>query len=76
MKGRLLEILEDIRPDVDFLTEKHLIDGKVLQSFDIVTLVSEINDEFDIEIGPRELTADNFNSIDSIIQMIERLQDD
>ena len=56
MRDTILEILEELRPDVDFEKETKLIDDKILESFDIVSLVSELTDEFDITIRPKELT--------------------
>lgn len=72
----LMQILEDLRPDVDFKSEKKLIDNSVLDSFDIVSLVGELNDEFDIDINPAELVPENFNSVEAMYKMIERLQDE
>ena len=65
----LMEILEDLRPDVDFGAEKALID-------DHVSLVGEITEAFDIEINPAELIPENFNSAEAMWKMIERLQDE
>jgi acyl carrier protein len=76
MREKLLAILEEIVPDVDFEKETALIDDGLLESFDIVNLVSELNDEFDIEIRPKDLQAANFNSVDAMVEMIERLQED
>lgn len=74
MKEKVMEILQDVRADVDFEKETKLIDDKILESFDIISLVGELSDEFDIEIGPKEMTAENFNSVDSITAMVDRLQ--
>ena len=71
---RLLEILEEIRPDIDFLNEKNLLDGGFLDSFDVVSIISELNDEYEISIRVTELTPANFNSVDSIMGMVERLK--
>lgn len=71
---KLLEILESIRPDVDFAHETGLIDGGFLDSFDIVSIISELNDEYDINIRVTELKPENFNSVDAIYRMIERLK--
>ncbi|WP_288507178.1 phosphopantetheine-binding protein [uncultured Treponema sp.] len=76
MKNKVMEILQDVRADVDFEKETKLIDDKILESFDIISLVAELNDEFEIEIGPKELTAENFNSVNSIISMIEGLKNE
>lgn len=72
----LMEILEDLRPDVDFENETALIDDGVLDSFDIVALVGELNDAFDIEIKPNNLVPENFNSAKAIMALIEQLQDE
>lgn len=74
MRETILEILTDIRPDVDFEANKQLIDNGILESFDIVTLVSELSEEFDITISPKELVAANFNSVDTLCEMVTRLQ--
>lgn len=76
MKSKVMEILQDVRADVDFENETKLIDNKILESFDIISLVGELSDEFGIEIGPKEMTAQNFNSVDSITAMVERLQNE
>ena len=72
----LLQILEDMRPDVDFATEKKLITGGIIDSFDVVSLVAELSDAFDIEIGPQYLIPENFNSADAIWNMIQKIQED
>lgn len=74
MREKLLALLEDIRPDVDFEHEKKLIDGKVLDSFDIISIVQEMNDTFDVEINVEDLEPDNFNTIEAMIELIEKLQ--
>lgn len=72
----LMQILENLRPDVDFENEAALITNGVLDSFDIVALVGELNDEFDIEIKPNNLIPENFNSAKAMWAMIEELQDE
>lgn len=74
--NELMEILNELRPDVDFETETSLIDDGVLDSFDIVALVGELNDAFDIEIKPNNLVPDNFNSAEAMMALIEELQDE
>lgn len=76
MMEKLMEILEELRPDIEFEKEKALIDDHVLESLDIVTLVAELCDAFDIEMNPAELIPENFNSVESMWKMIERLQDE
>lgn len=70
---RILSILSDLRPDVDFEKEEHLIDNGILESFDIISLVGELNDTFDISIGVQDLTPDNFNSSARIEKLVKRL---
>lgn len=76
MMEKLMEILEELRPDIEFEKEKALIDDHVLESLDIVTLVAELCDAFDIEMNPAELIPENFNSVEAMWKMIERLQDE
>lgn len=75
MKEQLLEILDDLRPDIDFETETELVTNGVLDSFDIVSLVAQLNDEFDITIGIDDLEPENFDNIDAMIALIESMRD-
>ena len=68
----LIEILEDLVPGVDFHACNTLIDDKKLTSFDILSLVSEIEDQFDVELSPADLTPDNFNSAEAIWNLVEK----
>lgn len=70
----LMEILEDICPDVDFENESALVDDKILSSFDILSIISEISETFDITLSPAEIIPENFNSAKSLWAMIERLR--
>lgn len=70
---KLMKILWEINPDIDFETENALIDGGMLDSFDIVTLVAEIDDAFGIEIPAEALIPENFNSAEAIFALIQRL---
>ncbi|MBQ7868506.1 MAG: acyl carrier protein [Clostridia bacterium] len=72
----LMKILEELRPDVDFENETGLIANGILDSFDIVSLVNELSDAFDVEIKPSDLIPDNFNSASAILALVERLQDE
>ena len=72
----LLEILSDLHPDVDFETCDTLIDDKILDSFDIVSLIAEINDTFDVAISAEDITPENFNSAEAIWELVERLMED
>ena len=70
----LLELLEDIKPTVDFRTCTGLIDDGYLDSFDILSIVSELNDAFGIEISPVDIIPENFNSAKALWDMVERLK--
>ena len=70
----LLNILKEAKPDIDFASEKALIDNGLIDSFDVVQLVMQLNEAFDIEIGAEEITPENFNSAESMWNMIQRLQ--
>ena len=72
----LLEILEDLHDDVDFTTCTTLIDDKILDSFDIVTIVAEVNNVFDVQIPDEELKPENFNSAKSLYALIGRLEEE
>ena len=69
-----MQILDDLRPDVDFSNEGRLIDDGILDSFDVISLVSEINGEFGVAINVTHVTPENFNSATSIFSLIERLK--
>jgi len=73
---RLLEILKSIREDVDFENEKKLIDDGILDSFDIVSIVGELCDEYDITITVEDMEPENFNSLEAIHELVERLMDE
>ena len=68
------ELLEDIKPTVDFRTCTGLIDDGYLDSFDILSIVSELNDAFGIEISPVDIIPENFNSAQALWDMVERLR--
>ena len=70
----LMEILEEIRPDVDFEEETALVDDQILSSFDILSIIAELGDAFDIEITPADIIPSNFNSAQAMWEMIGRLQ--
>lgn len=72
-KEIIREMLQELHEDVDFDKENKLVDGKVLDSFDLVTLVAELSDEFDIEITAEDFVEKNFNSLDALTKMVDRL---
>ncbi len=73
---KIMEILKSIRGDVDFASEKALIDDGILDSFDVVGIIGELADEFDIEITIDDMTPENFNSVESICALVKRIQDE
>ena len=73
--NELIEILKEIHPDVDFESENSLVDDGILDSLDIVTLITEINDRFDVTIPPEEILPENFNSAEALWSLIEKLDD-
>ena len=73
---KLLEILKKMHPDVDFDSATDLIGDGVLDSLDIVTLITEINSEFDVAIPAEEVVPENFDSAASIWALIERLDEE
>ena len=74
MKEKILAVLKEVRPDVDFISEKQLIDDSVLDSFDIISIVNEFNNTFDVDIDVEDLEPENFNSIEAMQELIEQKQ--
>ena len=72
----LMEILQDLHPDVDFETEEHLVDDKILDSFDIVSLIAAINENFDIAVTAKDILPENFNSARALYALIQRLEEE
>lgn len=73
---RLIEILEDIQPGVDYENCKELIDGHYLDSLSIISLIAELEDEYDVTIPAVEIVPANFNSAEAMYEMIQRLQEE
>ncbi len=73
---KLVEILEELQPEVDYETCDNLVDGRYLDSLTILSLVSEIEDTFDVQIPTVEIIPSNFNSAKKIWELIERLQEE
>lgn len=71
---KLLEILKGIRPDVDFENETALIDDGILDSFDVVSIISELDDAFGVQVRITELDPENFNSAESIWALVQQLK--
>jgi len=72
----VLEILRGLHPEIDFESCDSLVDDKIIDSFDIVSIISDLNDEFDITIPAEEIVPENFNSARAIYAMVERLMEE
>lgn len=70
---QIIEILKGIRDDVDYETETSLVDGGIFDSFDIVGLVTELKEAYDIDITVEDLVPENFNSAEAIFNLVERI---
>ena len=68
---KLIKILENIKPGVDFTKEKSLVSDGILTSFDIVTLIANLTEEFDIEITVKDIVPENFESIEAIKKLVD-----
>lgn len=71
----VIAMLSDINDEVDFSTEDKLVDNRILDSFDILSVISAIDDEFDVSVPAKEIVPENFNSAQDIYEMIVRLAD-
>lgn len=71
----LLEVLEGIKPEVDFENEKALVDDEILDSFDIIAILHEINSAFEVEITVADLMPENFNSLEDIWNLIQKAKE-
>lgn len=76
MMDELLEILEEVRDDIDFENCDTLIDDGILESFDIIQIISAIDEAFDVAIPATKIIPSNFNSAEAMLKMIEELQED
>lgn len=72
----LLEVLKKVKPGVDFENNHNLIDEEILDSFDIVSIVAAINEEFDIQITAKDIVPENFNSIEEMYALVEKLEEE
>lgn len=72
----LMQILSDIRPDVDFENCTTLIDDKILDSFDIISIITELNSQMDVAVPADQIIPENFNSAKALWAMVEKLQDE
>ncbi|MFR5602046.1 MAG: acyl carrier protein [Lachnospiraceae bacterium] len=72
----ILSILEGLHPDVDFESCDTLIDDGILDSFDIVSIIAEISQEFDVKIGAEQIVPENFNSAEALWELVKKLEDE
>jgi len=72
----LLSILTELHPDVDFATQEHLVDDMILDSLDIVSLISEINEVFGVTITAKDIVPENFNSAKALYALIQELDNE
>lgn len=76
MMEKLLQILNRVKPNVDFSKEQNLIESGILTSFDIIRLVVELNNEYDIEITPLYILPENFKSAEAILNLVNKIQEE
>ena len=76
MRDTIISLLEDIKDDIDFASCTTLIDDGLLSSLDIIQLIGALNDDFDISITATKIIPANFNSVDAMAAMVERLEDE
>ena len=74
--AQLLDILRDLHPDIDFETAESLIDHKVLTSFDVVSIVAELSETYDVELGAVDIVPENFNSARALFALIQRIENE
>jgi acyl carrier protein len=73
---KLLKILNDLHPEVDFESNESLVDDGILDSLDIVSLVTEIYAEFDVTIPAEEIVPENFNSAKALMALITKIDEE
>lgn len=76
MLEEIIEILKEVHAEVDYATEDKLIDKRIFDSFDVVNIVGELMDAFDVEITAEHMVPDNFNSAAAICKLVESLSED
>ncbi len=72
----ILIMLKELHPDIDFGREKNLVDDELIDSFDVVSIIAEIAERFDVAIGARDVTPQNFNSVENIASLVQRIADE
>lgn len=74
--NKIMDIIQEIKPSAEITEDTLLLDEHVLDSLSIVSLVSELCDEFDIDITPLDVIPENFATVGNIADMIERIEED
>jgi acyl carrier protein len=72
MKQKIIDILRDIRPEFDFSSEKNFMEAGMLDSFDIVTLVTSLDEQYNISIDGLDIIPENFSSVESIMALLHK----
>lgn len=72
----LLDLLGEMHPDIDFEHAEGLIDRKVLTSFDVVSIVAELSETYDLDIGAVDIVPENFNSARALFALVQRLEEE
>ena len=75
MSEKLLDVLKAIYEGIDWENEKKLIDDRILDSLAVITMITDLEEAFDVEIGAEEIIPENFNSLQDLKEMLERLQE-
>lgn len=74
--NNFIELLKEIKDDVDFENCTNLVDGKFLDSFDIIQIVMMIEEEYDVKVSAADIIPDNFNSAEALYSLVQRLEDE
>jgi len=74
IKEQIISILKEIKPNKNLEDVTNIVEGGFLDSFEIMNLIMVLGESFGIEIDFEEITAENFNSIDAMVAMVERLK--
>lgn len=72
----IIAILKELHPDVDYETNTALVDDRIIDSFDIISIVAEIDDRLDVQIPAEEIIPENFNSAKALAALVARLEDE
>ena len=76
IKKTILELLEDIKPGFDFEGRTDLVDAGDIDSFDVISLVGSINEEFDVDVPIEAIVPENFNSVEAMVNLLSGLLED